>query len=108
MAALQQMEIISGQDDFSTETQLAISRRQDFDKAEELLRQRDYQGLRLFLAQCKASGRVGAELDGFEPLPDALEQLFGFQALRSVSRIALTPATAGNRCGEHHDKGERF
>ena len=80
MAALQQMEIISGQDDFSTETQLAISRRQDFDKAEELLRQRDYQGLRLFLAQCKASGRVGAELDGFEPLPDALEQLELFRS----------------------------
>ncbi len=80
MAALQQMEIISGQDDFSTETQLAISRRQDFDKAEELLRQRDYSGLRLFLAQCKASGRVGAELDGFEPLPDALEQLELFRS----------------------------
>ena len=80
MAALQQMEIISGQDDFSTETQLAIRRRQDFDKAEELLRQRDYPGLRLFLAQCKASGRVGAELDGFEPLPDALEQLELFRS----------------------------
>ncbi|MBR4675259.1 MAG: hypothetical protein IKP00_12405 [Victivallales bacterium] len=80
MGALQQMETIGGQDDFSTETQLAISRRQDFDKAEELLRQRDYQGLRLFLAQCKASGRVGAELDGFEPLPDALEQLELFRS----------------------------
>ena len=80
LGALQQMETIGGQDDFSTETQLAINRRQDFDKAEELLRQRDYQGLRLFLAQCKASGRVGAELDGFEALPDALEQLELFRS----------------------------
>ena len=89
MAALQQMEIISGQDDFSTETQLAISRRQDFDKAEELLRQRDYPGLRLFLAQCKASGRVGAELEGFELLPDALEQLELFRSRMPWERSSV-------------------
>ena len=89
MTALQQMEIISGQDDFSTETQLAISRRQDFDKAEELLRQRDYPGLRLFLAQSKASGRVGAELEGFEPLPDALEQLELFRSRMPWERSSV-------------------
>ena len=89
MSALQQMEIISGQDDFSTETQLAISRREDFDKAEELLRQRDYPGLRLFLAQCKASGRVGIELDGFEPLPDALEQLELFRSRMPWERSSV-------------------
>ena len=80
MAALQEMENLGGQDDFASETQLAINRRQDFDHAEELLRQRDYQGLRLFLAQSKASGRVGAELEGFEELPDALEQLELFRS----------------------------
>ena len=79
LEALQVMEELGG-DDFAAETRLALQRRQDFDKAEELLRQRDYQGLRLFLAQAKASGRVGEELEGFDELPDALEQLELFRS----------------------------
>ena len=73
--ALERMEGIVGQEDFITEMRLAVMRRQDFEQAESLLRQRDYQGLRQFLTSRKANGEVGVELTAFESLPDALEQL---------------------------------
>lgn len=79
-AALKVLEEYSGSDDFASSARLSLQRRMNFAMAGKYLEQSDFQGLRVFLAECNASGSAGAELDGFDMLPDALEALAIFKS----------------------------
>ncbi len=78
--ALSRLNDFSGADDFATSANLALQRKMNFAKAEKYLQQSDYQGLREFIASCRASGSAGTELDGFDSIPDALEALSVFKS----------------------------
>ena len=78
-AAILRLNDFSGADDFAVSVSLALQRKLNFAKADELLQQSDFQGLNEFIASCRASGAAGTELDGFDSVPDALEALSLFR-----------------------------
>ncbi|MBO4345948.1 MAG: hypothetical protein J5833_09330 [Victivallales bacterium] len=77
--AIARLNDFSGADDFAVSVSLALQRKLNFAKADELLQQSDFQGLKAFIASCRASGSAGTELDGFDSVPDALEALSLFR-----------------------------
>ena len=78
-AALMRLNDFSDADDFAVSVSLALQRKLNFSKANDLLQHSEFQGLREFIASCRASGSVGTELDGFDSVPDALEALALFR-----------------------------
>ena len=78
--AIEHLNEFSGADDFAVSVALALQRKMNFAKAEEYLQRSDFQGLREFIASCRASGSAGTELDGFDSIPDALEALSVFKS----------------------------